>query len=191
MSLCLLLMFFGKNIQLTLGETSFMKTGYILIPLSLRKIYLLEHPRAEFLLRGFLLICVASSSPRLQGSCVPQPSATSWAPEPHPTTFYPSVRLLQYLFLLFILVHKIIRSRFWWMKHWLMEEKVLGNYLNSIWKQSLVGVNCGPNCPLTATPLCSSSTLQPECCTWSWRSSVTVFETSVSTRMKSTVFTVL
>jgi len=118
MSLCLLLMFFGKNTQLTLGETSFMKTGYILISLSLRKIYLIEHPRAEFLLRGFLLVCVASSS--------------SWAPEPHPTTFYPSVCLLQYLFLLFILVHKIIRSRFRWMKHWLMEEKVLGNYLKSI-----------------------------------------------------------
>ena len=94
-----------------------MKTGYILIPLSLRKIYLIEHPRAEFLLRSFLLICVASSSPRLQGSCVAQPSGTSWALEPHPTTFYPAVRLLQYLFLLFILVHKIIRSRFRWMKH--------------------------------------------------------------------------
>ena len=43
MSLCLLLMFFGKNIQLTLGETSFMKTGYILILLSLTKIYLIEY----------------------------------------------------------------------------------------------------------------------------------------------------
>lgn len=113
---------------------------------------------------------MASSSPRLPGSCVPQPSGASWAPEPHPTTFYPAVRSLQYLFLLFILVHKIIRSRFWWMKDWLMEEKVLGNHLQSIWKQSLADVNCGPACPLTATPPLSSSTLQPECCPWPWHS---------------------
>ena len=48
-----LLMFFGKNTQLTLGETSFMKTGYILILLSLKKIDLKGTLPGDVLLRSF------------------------------------------------------------------------------------------------------------------------------------------
>lgn len=189
MSLCLLLMFLVKILQLTLGETSFMKTGYIFILLSLRKIHLIEHPGQEVPFKKFLLICVASSSPRLPGSCVPQPSGASqnWAPPNHILSSCPLP--LQYLFLLFILVHKIIRSRFWWMKRLTNGRKVLGNHLQSIWKQSLADVNCGPACPLTATPpfiLYAPARML----SWPWHSCA-IFETSVSTRMKSTVFTVL